>query len=67
MYTVTIKQCRNPIPDKLIDKGLRYPAVGSIDQVIEGARVKCKQYFAGARASVTINTIAGEPVTSRIF
>lgn len=45
------------------------PSHGSIDQVLEGARVKCGQLLStrGKRVFVEITDEHGTPITSRIF
>ena len=65
MYVVTIHT--GPHPTEPVASTYRSNA--SIDQLIEGARVKCGQLnkTRGKRVFVSFDHVSGAPVTSRIF
>ena len=65
MYIVTIHT--GPHPTEPV--AASYRAVTPIDQLIEGARVKCGQLAKtrGRRVFVSFDHVSGAPVTSRIF
>ena len=65
MYVVSIHT--GPHPTEPV--AATYRSIASIDQLIEGARVKCGQLpkTRGRRVFVAVNRVSGAPVTSRIF